>query len=48
MIGDALGIDILGAMQVGMAQIYFNPKKIPHTENPTYEINCLSEIKNIL
>jgi putative hydrolase of the HAD superfamily len=48
MIGDALGIDILGAMQVGMAQIYFNPKKIPHTENPTYEITCLSEIKNIL
>ena len=48
MIGDALDVDILGAQQVGMQQIYFNPKKISHNENPTYEINCLSEIKRIL
>lgn len=48
MIGDALEIDILGAMKVGMPQIYFNPKKIPHSEMPTFEISCLSEIKNIL
>lgn len=48
MIGDALYVDILGARQVGMAQVYFNPKKIPHNEKPTYEISCLSELKNIL
>lgn len=48
MIGDALDIDILGAMNVGMAQIFFNPKKISHEQKPTFEINCLSEIKNIL
>lgn len=48
MIGDALDVDILGAMQVGMPQIYFNPGKIAHNANPTYEISCLSELKNIL
>ncbi len=48
MIGDALDVDILGAMNMGMAQIFFNPKKISHNEKPTYEINCLSEIKTIL
>jgi putative hydrolase of the HAD superfamily len=48
MIGDALDIDILGAQQVGMAQVYFNPKKITHDQSPTYEIHCLSELKNIL
>ena len=48
MIGDALDIDILGAAQVKMAQIYFNPKKEKHTSKPTHEIHCLSEIKNII
>lgn len=48
MIGDALDIDILGARQVGMDQVYFNPKAIGHTEHPTYEINHLKELKNIL
>lgn len=48
MIGDALDIDILGARQVGMDQVYFNPKAIGHTEHPTYEIKHLNELKNIL
>mgnify|MGYP000851730247 FL=1 len=48
MIGDALEIDIAGAMNVGMSQIFFNPKKIQHNHQPTYEIHCLSEIKKIL
>lgn len=48
MIGDALDIDIAGAMNIGMAQIFFNPKKTSHDAKPTYEINCLSEIMNIL
>ncbi len=48
MIGDALDIDILGAKNVGMSQIFFNPKKISHNQQPTYEIHCLSEIKTIL
>lgn len=44
MIGDAWEIDILGARDVGMAQVYFNPKRLPITEKPTFEIHCLSEL----
>ncbi|TWI91659.1 putative hydrolase of the HAD superfamily [Chitinophaga japonensis] len=47
MIGDALDLDIAGAHNVGMDQVYFNPK-IPATGiQPTYTISCLSELKTI-
>ena len=48
MIGDALDVDILGAQQVGMDQVYFNPKKLPHSEKPTFEIQQLNELFSIL
>jgi putative hydrolase of the HAD superfamily len=48
MIGDALDIDILGAMQVGMDCAYYNPQRKPHTEKPTYEIAHLAELIPIL
>lgn len=48
MIGDNLDADILGAQAFGMAQIFFNPEKVKHTQSPTYEVHCLSELKNIL
>ena len=48
MIGDSLEADILGAQAFGMDQVYFNPDRIAHTERPTYEISCLSELKRIL
>lgn len=48
MIGDALDIDILGAQQIGMAQVFLNPEELPHAENPTYEIQSLSELQEIL
>lgn len=48
MLGDDLPVDIVGAQQVGMQQIYYNPHKIPHKEKPTYEIECLKEIFEIL
>jgi len=48
MIGDALEVDVLGAKQFGMDQVYFNPAGTQHKEAVTYEINCLSELKNIL
>jgi putative hydrolase of the HAD superfamily len=44
MIGDAWDIDIVGARDVGMAQVYFNPKRLAVTEKPTFEIHCLSEL----
>ena len=47
MIGDALAIDVLGAKNAGMDQVYYNPYKIPHTEQPTYEVAHLAELKNI-
>lgn len=48
MIGDALDIDVLGAARVGMDQVYFNPHSNPHADQPTYEISCLSALKNIV
>lgn len=48
LIGDDLSTDIAGAKRMKMDQIYFNPKKINHKDDPTFEINDLLEIKNIL
>jgi putative hydrolase of the HAD superfamily len=47
MIGDHLDIDIVGARNAGMDQIYFNPKKLVHKEQITFEIDCLSKLKEI-
>ncbi|RAJ85407.1 putative hydrolase of the HAD superfamily [Chitinophaga dinghuensis] len=48
MVGDAMELDIKGAHAVGMDQIYFNPAKPPVDFTPTFTINSLAEIKNIL
>ncbi|RQO31274.1 noncanonical pyrimidine nucleotidase, YjjG family [Taibaiella sp. KBW10] len=48
MIGDSLEADIMGAKSFGMDQVYFNPEKIPHEVQPTFEISCLSELKQIV
>jgi putative hydrolase of the HAD superfamily len=49
MIGDTLEVDILGAKNMGMDTIYFNPAK-PHDNKvvPTYVIENLAVLKNIL
>ncbi len=47
-IGDDLKVDILGAKNFGIDQIYFNPKQKKHNQNINFEINNLIEIKNIL
>ena len=47
MIGDALAIDVLGAYNAGWDQVFFNPNKETHNEHPTFEINCLSELRTI-
>ena len=49
MIGDMFETDIVGAANIGMKQIYFNPKKkegMPVT--PTYMVTELLQIKDIL
>lgn len=49
MIGDMFDTDIMGAANVGMEQIYYNPKgKQGHSFKPTYEVAHLLEIKDIL
>lgn len=48
MIGDALDIDVLGAMQIGMDCVYYNPQRKPHKEKPTYEVAHLEELIAIL
>ena len=48
MIGDHYDVDILGAKNVGMDQIYFNPKKRDNNGGATFEISCLSELLEIL
>lgn len=44
MIGDALEIDILGAINAGWDQAFYNPKKKPHVRKPTYEVAFLNEL----
>jgi len=46
-IGDTLEADIIGGINYGMDQVYYNPGKKPHYEQPTHEITCLSELKGI-
>lgn len=49
MIGDNLEADILGAKNFGFDQVWFNPQKLDHQGvDPTYQVNNISEIKEIL
>ncbi|PRY10363.1 putative hydrolase of the HAD superfamily [Pontibacter ummariensis] len=50
MIGDNYECDIEGARAAGIDQVYFNPEKVKGRKRPkpTYEISCLSELKQIL
>ena len=49
MIGDDLHADILGAKGFDIDQVFFNPMRLMHSiSDITYEINCLSELKEIL
>lgn len=47
MIGDDLPVDILGAKAVGMHQVYFNSKRMAHSESITHEISCLSQLQEL-
>lgn len=48
MIGDNLQTDIRGGREAGIDQIFYNPGRIAHREATTYEIACLSELRDIL
>ena len=50
MIGDSLKSDILGANEVGLQNIWFNPHQIVNNMDfkPTYEVQTYQQVENIL
>ncbi len=48
MIGDDLQVDILGAKQYGIDQVFLNRDDVVHSEEITHEIESLAEIEKIL
>jgi putative hydrolase of the HAD superfamily len=48
MIGDSLPVDIIGAQEAGWDTIYFNPARLPHNENPTFEIASLDLLMKLI
>jgi len=46
-IGDDFEVDILGAKNAGIDQVYFNPSQKPHNSEITFEIESLKELKDI-
>ncbi len=48
MVGDNLKTDILGAQNAGIDHIYYNPAKRSYFMEVQHEINCLSELKELL
>lgn len=48
MIGDALEIDVAGALGAGWDAVYFNPSRQAHAAKPTYEIASLLELQAIV
>jgi putative hydrolase of the HAD superfamily len=47
MIGDALDVDVLGALGVQMDAVWFNPHLLQQDGDRTFEIKCLDELYNI-
>jgi putative hydrolase of the HAD superfamily len=48
MIGDNLDVDIAGARAAAIDQVYFNPNRIPHERETTFEVHSLIELKGFL
>ncbi len=47
MIGDAVDIDIMGAINAGWDSAYYNPQRLPHAFKPTYEVTHLEELTKV-
>jgi len=48
MIGDSIEADVLGAKLYGMDHVFYNPLSKVHQHQFTYEITCLSKLKELL
>ena len=47
MLGDSIEVDILGAMNAGMDQVFINHLNIPIDFKPTYVVRSLKELEEI-
>jgi 2-haloacid dehalogenase len=47
-VGDSLSSDIAGGQAYGVDTCYFNPSGSKHTARPSYEIQALPEILEII
>jgi putative hydrolase of the HAD superfamily len=47
MIGDSIEVDIQGAINAGMDQVFVNHHQIETKVQPTYEVSCLKELEEI-
>jgi putative hydrolase of the HAD superfamily len=47
MIGDTPEVDILGAMNAGIDQVYVNHVNNPNTVKATYTVHSLKELESI-
>jgi putative hydrolase of the HAD superfamily len=48
MVGDDLVVDMLGAREMGMDTMFFNPQALEHQDPVTYEIKCWTDVRNYL
>lgn len=48
MVGDDLNVDIIGARNAGMDQVFFNRERVIHNEVVTFEISNLEELFSFL
>lgn len=48
MVGDNLQVDVVGARNCGIDQVFFNPLGVAHSEAVTYEIKQLTELQQFL
>ena len=48
MLGDSLEADIIGAREVGMGQVFYNPDGTIHREEVQHEVKSLKEILDIV
>ncbi len=48
MIGDDAPVDLVGARNVGIDQVYFNPERLPNSESFTFEIHSLATLQELL
>ncbi|MES2864307.1 MAG: YjjG family noncanonical pyrimidine nucleotidase [Bacteroidota bacterium] len=48
MVGDSIEADVLGAMNFGMKAVYFNPANEEVSDNEIFQIQKLTQLKNIL